>query len=65
MNFMKELEEGIRNNSFEDNDRSLEGFLYMDGNLQSEKNDKMLVYRWNSQKGCNEPVWKDNNDMSW
>jgi len=56
MELMKEFKNG-RRNSFEDNDRSLDCFQYMDGNLQPVTNGKILVYRWNPQSQSNERVW--------
>ena len=53
------MERGIRKNSFEDHDRSLDNFLYMNGNLQSNENKKIRVYKWNNESNSNELVWEE------
>lgn len=63
MNFIRELEEGIRRNSFEDHDSSLDDFPYMSGYLQSTENKKIMIYRWNEKKNRNERIWVDKDEI--
>lgn len=55
MGFANEFKNG-RRNSFEDNNRSLDSFRYMNGSFQP--NDKeILIYRRNHESQSNERVW--------
>lgn len=49
----------MRKNSFEDNDQSLNNFLYMSGYLQSTENEKIMIYRWDEKEHKNKRVWVD------
>ena len=53
MDVIEELERCMRKNSFEDNDQSLNNFLYMSGYLQSTENEKIMIYRWDEKEHKN------------
>ena len=57
MNVIEELEKSMRKNSFEDSDQSLNNFPYMGGYLQSTKNEKIMIYRWDEKEHKNKRVW--------
>lgn len=56
MGLIKEFENG-RSNSFEDNDQSLNYLQYMNGSLQPNSNENILIYKWNRETQSNERVW--------